>query len=60
MSKPADRFLRALYKEYAHGGGELKAMVEKLNHQERNHASKSVSFSYNHNKSWKHKECDAR
>lgn len=60
MSKPADRFLRALYKEHVHGGGELKAMVEKLNHQERNHASKSVSFSYNYNKSWKHKECDAR
>jgi DNA-binding transcriptional regulator YiaG len=60
MSKPADRFLRALYKEHAHGGGELKEMIEKLNHQERAHASGNISFSYNHNRSWKHNECEVR
>lgn len=56
MGKPADRFLRALYKEHAHGGGELKEMIEKLNTQERVHASSSINFTLRGNGSWKYTE----
>lgn len=60
IGTPADRFLRALYKEHAHGGGELKEMIEKLNHQERTLASDNVSFTLRNNGSWKYSECAAR
>lgn len=60
IGTPADRFLRALYKEHVHGGGQLKSMIENLNHQERMHASANISFTYNHNRSWTHSQCEAR
>lgn len=56
IGKPADRFLRALYKEQVHGGGELKEMIEKLNAQERCFDSEKMNFSYGRNNSWKYRE----
>lgn len=56
IGTPAERFLRALYKEQVHGGGELKKMIEKLNQQESVHVDDSVSFSLRNNDSWKHSE----
>ena len=60
IGKPAELVLRALYKEQAHGGGALREMIEKLNHQERTHEADNTSFSYSRNRSWKHREYDAR
>ena len=60
IGTPADRFVRALYKEHVHGGGELKDMIEKLNHQERVHENGNVSFSLRDNGSWRHSEYAAR
>lgn len=60
ITKPAELVLRALYKEQAHGGGALIEMIEKLNHQERTYESDNMSFSYDRNRSWKHKELEAR
>ena len=60
IGKPAELVLRALYKEQAHWGGALIDMIEKLNHQERTHETDNMSFSYSRNRSWKHREYDAR
>lgn len=60
IGKPAELVLRALYKEHAHGGGALIEMIEKLNHQERIHESGEMNFSYSRNRSWKHRESEAR
>lgn len=60
IGKPAELVLRALYKEQAHGGGALIEMIEKLNHQERTYESDNMSFLYDSNRSWKHKELEVR
>lgn len=52
ITSPTDRLLRALYKEHIHGDGELKAMIDKLNHQERILNTQGVSFSYTPSSSW--------
>ncbi|KAA8731011.1 helix-turn-helix domain-containing protein [Acinetobacter qingfengensis] len=52
IGSPTDRLLRALYKEHVQGDGELRNMIEKLNHQERTLVPKSVSFKYGNNHSW--------
>ncbi|MCO8043244.1 hypothetical protein OC498_11750 [Acinetobacter bohemicus] len=60
IGKPAELVLRALYKEQAHGGGTLIEMIEKLNRQEKTYESDNMSFSYDSNRSWKHKELEVR
>lgn len=52
IGSPTDRLLRAFYKEHAQGDGELKDLIDRLNHQERILEPQKVSFSYGDNHSW--------
>lgn len=52
MGKPTELLFRALYKEHAHGDGELRKMIEALNHQERTLVLDNVTFAYGKNNSW--------
>ena len=52
IGSPTDRLLRAFYKEHVQGDGELKSLIERLNHQERTFVPTEISFVYGANHSW--------
>lgn len=52
IGSPTDRLLRAFYKEHVQGDGQLRQMIEKLNHQERTFVSPNMAFSYSGNSAW--------
>ncbi|ATU52156.1 helix-turn-helix domain-containing protein [Acinetobacter baumannii] len=58
IGKPTDLLLRALYQEHVQGDGELRQLIENLNHQERTLVPSEISFSYGNNHSWHQTNCE--
>ncbi|MDS7931835.1 helix-turn-helix domain-containing protein [Acinetobacter sp. V102_4] len=58
IGKPTDLLLRALYQEHVQGDGELRKLIENLNHQERTLVPSEISFSYGNNQSWHQSNCE--